>query len=116
MRSHATRGSVRRAAITCSVIGSCLLLALPAHGSGRHPDGPDGAKSPGRAAAIGEGTGTLVALPPLVQPGRSPAAPPGTDQLVATFEPARPGRTVLLQRDTRRGWRTVDSAPQDRSG
>lgn len=106
MTTSGTLPRLRRAALICSLMGSCHIVAAPASSHDR----------PGALASSREQTGTLVALPPVVQPGRTPTAPPVTDQLVATFRPARPGRTVLLQRDTRRGWRTVDSAPQDRSG
>ena len=106
MPSPVTPAAIRRGALVCSVL---CVLAVSAPAGGTDPD----RRVP---TATRAGTGTLVALPPVVQPGPSPAAPPGTDQLVATFRPARPGRTVLLERDTRRGWRTVDSAPQDRSG
>ena len=108
MPSPVTSASVRRAAVTCSFMCSCLAVAGPAGGDDQHRPGPP-------RSALG-GAGTLVALPPVVQAGRSPAAPPDSSQLVATFEPARPGRPVLLMRDTRRGWRQVDSAPQDRWG
>jgi beta-glucanase (GH16 family) len=103
MPSHANHA--RHAAIVCSVLCG-LAMAAPAGGH-------DPAR---RAAATKTTTGTLVALPPIVQPGRSTAAPPETSQLVATFRPARGGRPVVLQRDTRRGWRTVATGVQDRSG
>jgi beta-glucanase (GH16 family) len=108
MRPSVTRHSLRRAAVTCSLVGTCLAVATPAVSRDHHRHDP--------APTSRQGTGTLVALPPVVQPGRRSADPPGTDQLVATFRPAQPGTTVLLQRDTDDGWRTVDSAPQDRSG
>lgn len=108
MHPHLTHGSARRAAVTCSVVCSCLVVAGPASGDARQAT--DG------VVAAREVVGTLVALPPVVQGGRSPADPPSGRQLVASFTPARPGGTVHLQRDTRHGWRTVDRARQDRGG
>lgn len=96
----------RHTAVVCSVLCG---LAVAAPSGGQHPERRV-------AVATKATTGTLVALPPVVQPGRSTAAPPETSQLVATFRPARAGHPVVLQRDTRRGWRTVAEAPQDRSG
>ena len=108
MASDLPHDAARRVAVVCSVLCGCLSLMAATRAEGQHRPGPTGAAR--------EGTGTLVALPPVVQPGRSPAAPPDSTQLVATFEPARPGRPVLLERDTRRGWRTVDRGRQDRWG
>ena len=68
------------------------------------------------AAAHATGSGTLVALPPIVQPGTSPASPPSTGQVVATFEPARSGRVVLLERKLDDGWRQVGRKRQDAWG
>ncbi len=112
MHLHLTHCFARRAALTCTITSSvlCTCLAMA---------GPAGARDRDRDPRLGaslEVVGSLVALPPVVQPGRSPAAPPTSGQVVASFEPPRPGSTVLLQRDTRRGWRTVATARQDRSG
>ncbi len=108
MPSPVTSASIRRAAVICSFMCTCLAVA----GAGGRDRTSDRPVPPRRALG---GAGTLVALPPVVQPGRSPAPrrlePAGG---VLRAGAARP--PVLLQRDTRRGWRTVDSAPQDRSG
>ncbi|WP_243395213.1 glycoside hydrolase family 16 protein [Nocardioides currus] len=53
-------------------------------------------------------TGTLVALPPVVQPGTTPASPRNAGQVIATFAPARAGRVVQLERLVGSTW-TVTS-------
>jgi beta-glucanase (GH16 family) len=111
MHPHLTRCFVRRAAVSCSVTCSMLCTCLAVAGPAAADERGDG-----RRGASVQAVGTLVALPPVVQAGRSPAAPPTSGQVVASFEPARPGLEVLVQRDTRRGWRTVATARQDRSG
>ena len=60
--------------------------------------------------------GSLASLPPIVQPGTSPAAPSDDGALVATFTPADPGRTVTLEKQGRRGWRTVEKETEDAWG
>ena len=61
-------------------------------------------------------SGSLVALPPIVQQGASPEAPSNAAQVVASFQPARPGRRVQLQQKVRSTWRTVERARQDGAG
>ena len=68
------------------------------------------------AARKVEVRGTLASLPPIVQPGSTPAAPSDTGALVATFTPASPGQRVTLERQTRHGWTTVDTATEDAWG
>ncbi|MCF6376392.1 glycoside hydrolase family 16 protein [Nocardioides KLBMP 9356] len=78
---------------------------------GKHAD-----KHPSRPARKKAVRGTLAALPPIAQPGTSPAAPERNGSLVATFSPADPGRKVVLERQTRAGWKAVASGPEDASG
>ena len=60
--------------------------------------------------------GTLSSLPPIVQPGTSPAAPSDAGTLIADFSPASPGQQVVLERQSRHGWRTIMTSKEDAWG
>ena len=59
---------------------------------------------------------TAVALPAVSQPGALPRPGVGGGLVVVRVRPASPGVVVRLERREDAGWRTVDEAPQDRSG
>lgn len=73
-------------------------------------------RRPPAQARKAEVRGTLAALPPIVQPGTSSADPSDTGVLVATFTPASPGQRVTLERQTRRGWKSVSTSTEDGFG
>ncbi len=101
---------IRRAfRASLALIVTILLLSL---GLGR----ADAVEHRARAAREVEVRGTLASLPPIVQPGTTPAAPSNTGSLVATFTPASPGQRVTLERQTRNGWKTADTATEDAWG
>lgn len=60
--------------------------------------------------------GTLSAIPPLAAPGPTPQVPTAAAQVLATFTPPAPGGTVLLQKRTASGWRTVATGEQNLAG
>lgn len=112
-RSITTRTVLRA---SCALVVTVLFLSLipgTAHaGSGRDSGGKNG-KQISRKVEV---RATLAALPPIVQPGTSAAAPSDIGSLVATFTPASPGQRVILERQTRRGWKPAASSKEDAWG
>ncbi len=106
-RVHVDLRRVARASLALAV--TLLLLSL---GMVR----ADAADHRPRAAREVEVRGTLVSLPPIVQPGTRPATPSDMGALVATFTPSSPGQRVTLERQTRKGWKAIDTTTEDAWG
>lgn len=90
------------------LLAVCLLIAALGWTPARAEWDPSGDET--------KPSGTLVALPPIIQPGTTPSAPPKVGRVVATFEPARPGSPVRLERLASNGWEHVARKRQDAWG
>lgn len=110
-RSMTARTMVRA---SCALVVTVLFLSL-LPGTAHASSGKKG-KSGNQTSRKVEVRATLAALPPIVQPGTSAAAPSDIGSLIATFTPASPGQRVILERQTRRGWKPAASSKEDAWG
>ncbi len=109
--------------LTALVVTLLALLLITGFTPAQAAETTHGAPSAKKAATSGAKVrrtesvrGVLASLPPIVQPGTSPATPSDDGALVATFTPAVPGRKVTLEKQGRRGWKSVDTSREDAWG